>query len=100
MDEERHTSPLSEASEHPRASFFPEPQQVRKGSLPMPKTIQLEDPGAERAQTTSLVAPAHRQPWRRWEDGYAVTSESPEWDSVIADLAAEIKTRHYSQKDA
>jgi len=64
----------------------------------MPKAIQLEDPGPEQAQTTSLVAPAHRQPWRRWEDGYAVTSESPEWDSVIADLAAEIKTRHYSRK--
>jgi len=32
------------------------------------------------------------------EDGYPVTSASPEWDAVIADLAAEIKTRHYSRK--
>jgi integron integrase len=42
--------------------------------------------------------PAHRQPWRRWEDGYAVKSDSPKWDAAIADLAAEIKTRHYSRK--
>jgi len=42
--------------------------------------------------------PAQRQPWRLWEDGYAVKSESPEWDAAIAELAAEIKTRHYSRK--
>lgn len=98
LDEERHTSPAAEASEDPSASFFPELQQVQEGSLPLPKAIPTEDQIPDQAQTTSPVAPAHRQPWRRWEDGYAVTSESPEWDSVIADLAAEIKTRHYSRK--
>ncbi len=49
-------------------------------------------------KTTSSVVPAQRQPWRRWEDGYAVKSDSPEWDAAIAELAAEIKTRHYSRK--
>jgi integron integrase len=46
----------------------------------------------------SSPKPSPRQPWRLWEDGYAVTSESSEWDKVISDLAAEIKTRHYSRK--
>jgi hypothetical protein len=42
--------------------------------------------------------PAQRPPWRLWEDGYPVKSDSPEWDAAIAELAAEIKTRHYSRK--
>ncbi len=49
-------------------------------------------------KTSSSVVPAQRQRWRLWEDGYAVKSESPEWDAAIAELAAEIKTRHYSRK--
>lgn len=32
------------------------------------------------------------------EAGYEVKSNSPEWDSAIAALAAEIKVRHYSRK--
>ena len=49
-------------------------------------------------KATLSFVPAQRQPWRLWEDGYAVKSESPEWDAAIAELAAEIKTRHYSRK--
>lgn len=30
--------------------------------------------------------------------GYQVTSDSPEWDKLIAKLADEIKVRHYSRK--
>ncbi|MBI5755286.1 MAG: integron integrase [Nitrospirae bacterium] len=48
--------------------------------------------------TASSPKPSPLQPRRLWEDGYAVTSESPEWDKVISGLAAEIKTRHYSRK--
>ncbi len=48
--------------------------------------------------TASSPKPSPRQPQRLWEEGYVVTSESPEWDKVISDLAAEIKTRHYSRK--
>ena len=69
---------------------IPEPPQARDGSPSIPRSIS--------PKTISPVVPAQRPPWRRWEDGYAVHSDSPEWDAVIADLAAEIKTRHYSRK--
>jgi len=81
-----------------KASSVPEPEQVREKSLSLTEAIPLPDRSPEQAKTTSFIAPAQRQPWRRWEDGYAVRSASPEWDAVIAELAAEIKTRHYSRK--
>jgi integron integrase len=70
--------------------FIPKPPQVRERS---PYLLQSIPPN-----TVSSFVPAQRPPWRRWEDGYAVKSESPGWDAAIADLAAEIKTRHYSRK--
>ena len=81
-----------------KTSSVPEPEQVREKSLSLTEAIPLPDRSPEQAKTTSFIAPAQRQPWRRWEDGYAVRSASPEWDAVIAELAAEIKTRHYSRK--
>jgi integron integrase len=49
------------------------------------------------AGTSSAPKPAAQRP-RYWsEAGYTEKSDSPEWDAVIADLAAEIKTRHYSR---
>jgi hypothetical protein len=71
---------------------------VQERSLSLPQAIALPDRTAGQAKSTSFIAPGQPQPWRRWEDGYAVTSTSPEWDAVIAELAAEIKTRHYSRK--
>ena len=47
--------------------------------------------------TSSLVAEPQRLKYASKAE-YAVTSVSPEWDMVIANLAAEIKTRHYSKK--
>lgn len=79
-------------------SFVQEPQQLQERSPSSPQDIPVSDRNPAQVETTSLIAPAHRQPWRRWEDGYAVTSASPEWDAVIAELAAEIKIRHYSRK--
>lgn len=32
------------------------------------------------------------------EEGYAVTTNSPEWDAVLAAMVGEIKLRHYSRK--
>jgi len=69
----------------------------------IPKSIEVQDRSlslleSSPPRTASSVVQVHRQPWRRWEDGYAITSDSPEWDAVITDLAAEIKTRHYSRK--
>ena len=93
-----HTSLGSESGTDAKTSSVPEPQQVQERSLSFPQAIPLPDLSPGQAKTTSFIAPAQRQPWRRWEDGYAVTSASPEWDAVIAELAAEIKTRHYSRK--
>jgi integron integrase len=72
------------------ASFVREPQRAWNASPSLPQTIPTK--------TTSSVVQAQRQPWRLWENGYALKSDSPEWDAAIAELAAEIKTRHYSRK--
>jgi integron integrase len=72
------------------SSFATRPLQVREKSSSLPQSAP--------PKTSSSVVPAQRQPWRLWEDGYAIISASPEWDAAIADLAAEIKTRHYSRK--
>lgn len=98
QDADRHTSPGSEAEADPSVPFYTELPQVQEESLPLPEAILLPDQGPEQAQGTSVVAQAQRQAWRRWEDGYAVSSASPEWDKLIAELASEIKTRHYSRK--
>jgi integron integrase len=88
----------SESETDPKTTPIPKPEQVQERSLSLPQAIPLPDRTHGEAKTGSFIAPAHRQPWRRWEDGYAVTSASPEWDTVIAELAAEIKTRRYSRK--
>jgi hypothetical protein len=41
--------------------------------------------------------PAIRKPSRFSEPGYDIETDSPAWDKVVAGLAAEIKTRHYSR---
>jgi hypothetical protein len=71
-------------------AFITEPPHARDGSPSFPRSIPPKTPSSN--------VPVQRLPWRRWEDGYAVQSDSPEWDAAIADLAAEIKTRHYSRK--
>jgi hypothetical protein len=42
--------------------------------------------------------PASRSPSGYTEAGYQEKSDSPEWDELLATLAAEIKVRHYSRK--
>ena len=86
----KHETPVVDFKTNTTTSMISEPQQVMKMSPSLPQYIP---PNA-----TSSVVPTHRQPWRLWEDGYAVKSDSPEWDAAIAELAAEIKTRHYSRK--
>ena len=83
-------TPTADFKTNSTTSMISEPQQVLKMSPSLPATIP--------PKTTSSVVLTHRQPWRLWEDGYAVKSDSPEWDAAIAELAAEIKTRHYSRK--
>jgi integron integrase len=70
--------------------FIAEPQQIQNTSPSLPQTIP--------PKTTSYVVSAQRQPWKMWEEGYAIKSEFPEWDAAIACLAEEIKIRHYSRK--
>ena len=89
MQRKRET-PVADFNTDTTTSFIPEPLQVRERSSALPQSIP--------PKTTSSVVPAQRPPWRLWEDGYAVKSDSPEWDAAIAELAAEIKTRHYSRK--
>ena len=93
-----HARSKSESGVNARASFVQEPQQPQERSPASPQDIPVPDRNPAQEKTTSLITSAQRRPWRRWEDGYAVASASPEWDAVIAELAAEIKTRHYSRK--
>jgi len=89
MQRKRET-PVADFNTDTTTSFIPEPLQVRERFPALPQSIP--------PKTTSSVLPAQRPPWRLWEDGYAVKSDSPEWDAAIAELAAEIKTRHYPRK--
>jgi integron integrase len=82
--------PVADFNTDTTISFIPGPQQVWNMSPSLPQSIP--------PKTTSSIVPAQRQRWRLWEEGYAVKSDSPEWDAAIAELAAEIKTRHYSRK--
>ncbi len=52
----------------------------------------------ELLQTTLSFIAEPQQPKYAAKAEYAEKSVSPEWDKVISDLAAEIKTRHYSRK--
>jgi integrase len=83
-------SPVADSNTDTPRSFIPKPQQVWNMSPSLPRSLSPKTP--------SFTVPVQRQPWRLWEDGYAVKSDSPEWDAAIAELAAEIKARHYSGK--
>ncbi|MDD5451558.1 MAG: integron integrase [Desulfovibrionales bacterium] len=50
------------------------------------------------SNTILSPVPDPQPPKRVPEAEYAEKSVSPEWDKVIADLASEIKTRHYSRR--
>ena len=66
-------------------------------------SVNISDTGSQSLSSLSPVVtsspkPASRRQWRMWEEGYAVKSDSQEWDTAIGLLASEIKTRHYSRK--
>ena len=86
----RDKTPSSRFAAETTSSYISKPQYTKDISVPLPSSMPPE--------STSSAVPVQRQPWRRWEDGYQVTSDSPEWDLIIAALASEIKTRHYSRK--
>ncbi len=72
------------------SSYISKPQHTKNISVPLPSSMP--------PKSTSSAVPVQRQPWRRWEEGYSVTSDSPEWDLIITALVSEIKMRHYSRK--
>ena len=71
-------------------NISPAPQQSVDGRFSSPSRM---------ASTATPPAGLAVHPrWRLWEEGYAVKSDSAEWDGTIGALASEIKTRHYSGK--
>lgn len=86
LKEKKQSPERQEAAAHAVSLYF----EAQKTDLPRgaPSVAHV------RAQS----APAPRRPSRFSEHGYALKTDSPEWDEIIAQLAAEIKTRHYSRK--
>jgi|LQYC01.1.fsa_nt_gi integron integrase len=76
---------------------IPSERQTPPADFKIDLTTSLISDHQQTKTTSSVVSDQHHH-WRKWEDGYAVTSDSHEWDAAIAELAAEIKTRHYSRK--
>jgi hypothetical protein len=66
--------------------------------LQQAQVMPPSSPPAMSPLTIAAPGSALRQHRRLWEEGYAVKSDSPEWDMSIAKLASEIKTRRYSRK--
>jgi len=87
LSQKKQTPKQQEQAAHAVSLLF-EIQSIKNLTLSPPKP----------PQTALSSKPPPRKQWRQWEDGYAVTSASPAWDKVVSELAAEIKTRHYSRK--
>lgn len=76
-------------------------EEAGRGELPV-----IHEPGVQwMAQENPAAAPASAQyaegslrVSQYCEAGYQEISDSPEWDAVLAKMAAEIKVRHYSRK--
>lgn len=80
----------------PKVSW--QPTESSRGESPV-----VREPGVRwRAPENPAAAPASTQYGsfrvQYCEAGYQEKSDSPEWDEVLAKLAAEIKVRHYSRK--
>jgi site-specific recombinase XerD len=113
LRDKKQSESLREQAAHAVSLYF---EMLRNTSLPKPHDYlsQPEDlPGIERKPVVSDSPPQYasaiqaeetqRLPARRsssqyTEAGYQEKSKSPEWDAVLATMAAEIKVRHYSRK--
>ncbi len=74
-------------------------------ALQRPETIPPATDEESDQQPTEAVEPScspqlseHQRKSQYNEAGYQEKSDSPEWDTVLAAMAAEIKVRHYSRK--
>jgi integron integrase len=64
----------------------------------IPGTVDEPAPSQNSALQNGAVRIEPRRLSQYVEAGYQVKTDSPEWDEVLAKLAAEIKVRHYSRK--
>lgn len=63
-----------------------------------PSTNEPSPSAAASVEPAMVPSPAPQRPAHYQVAGYRETSDSSEWDEVMATMAAEIKVRHYSRK--
>jgi len=86
------------------AQIPPKAEHQGLAAAEMPEEADISGPAEESvtSQSSALQNGTVRVEPRRVsqyvEAGYQVKTDSPEWDEVLAKLAAEIKIRHYSRK--
>ncbi len=122
LREKKQSLPQRRRAAHAVSLFFEmqkyeeiSPDKLQKGS---PLSVAEEPAGYAETQDAAPPGPARKEPLpaapvfaktvaaaplpvRRsyyLEAGYQEKSDSPEWDALLAELAAEIKVRHYSRK--
>lgn len=71
--------------------------QIRTETTASPKAEETHNSGVIQAAATRQPVNLARRSFYS-EAGYQEKSDSPEWDQVLAAMAAEIKVRHYSRK--
>jgi len=72
-------------------------ESLGKEAVPVVSDTPVEyTPAAQYEENQQL--PSRRSSSQFTEAGYQEKSKSPEWDAVLAAMAAEIKVRHYSRK--
>ncbi len=71
---------------------------IPPASVKQTTSSSIQTPSSKILQTTESSVLDAPQSKYTYAAAYMVKSASPEWDKVIAELASEIKTRHYSQK--
>lgn len=114
LQEKKQSERLREQAAHAVSLYFEMKQQESLKQLNMNAPVEPGEEGRKEiglsegesaAKKPSLESSAELQqslvsrsasPFR--EAGYQVRSKSPEWDAVLAQMAAEIKVRHYSRK--
>lgn len=68
-----------------------------KDADPVVRDSPAQDASTAQSEETRQL-PSRRSSAQYTDAGYQEKSKSPEWDAVLAGMAAEIKVRHYSRK--
>lgn len=105
LSEKKQTPEQRERAAHAVSLYFTllkkmEGRAVDDASIPGVRPVAVPVPpepvGASPASSDPRITLLHTSNYM--EAGYAVKSDSPEWDAVLERLAEEIKLRHYSRK--